>query len=73
MSFLDGADYAKALKEMNGKYIGSRPCKLRKSTWDDRQDVSKKAKSGKPVPKRKNFDKRKHIGTLLQMKRGPEP
>ena len=25
-----------ALKEMNGKYIGNRPCKLSKSTWKER-------------------------------------
>jgi len=36
VSFLDSLDMAKALKEMNGKYIGNRPCKLRKSTWDER-------------------------------------
>ena len=24
----------KALREMNGKYVGNRPCKLSKSTWD---------------------------------------
>lgn len=45
VSFLDSNDFAKALKEMNGKYIGNRPCKLRKSTWDER--------SAKPAPKRK--------------------
>lgn len=36
VSFMDVADFAKALREMNGKYIGNRPCKLRKSTWDER-------------------------------------
>lgn len=25
-----------ALKEMQGKYIGNRPCKLSKSTWKER-------------------------------------
>lgn len=33
---MDGNDFAKALKEMNGKYIGNRPCKLSKSTWNER-------------------------------------
>lgn len=36
VSFLNSEDFAKALREMNGKYIGNRPCKLRKSTWDER-------------------------------------
>lgn len=36
VSFLDAADFAKALREMNGKYIGNRPCKLTKSSWDER-------------------------------------
>ena len=31
VSFLDPYDCAKALREKNGKYIGNRPCKLRKS------------------------------------------
>ena len=26
----------KALREMNGKYIGNRPVKVRKSTWKER-------------------------------------
>ncbi|XP_065836096.1 RNA-binding protein 42-like [Oscarella lobularis] len=43
ISFADGHDYLKALKEMNGKYIGNRPVKLTKSVWKDRNiDVVKK-------------------------------
>lgn len=48
VSFSDSKDYAKALKEMNGKYIGNRPVKLKKSSWQDRllkPDKSKKKKS----------------------------
>ncbi|GAX77357.1 hypothetical protein CEUSTIGMA_g4803.t1 [Chlamydomonas eustigma] len=45
VSFLDSADFAKALKEMQGKYIGNRPCKLSKSTWDER--LAPKNKQGK--------------------------
>mmetsp|Transcript_25746 Transcript_25746/g.72120 ORF Transcript_25746/g.72120 Transcript_25746/m.72120 type:complete len:314 (+) Transcript_25746:59-1000(+) len=37
VSFLDPVDFTKALKEMNFKYIGNRPCKLRKSSWKDRE------------------------------------
>lgn len=36
VSFKDPNDFMKALREMNGKYIGNRPVKLRKSTWKDR-------------------------------------
>jgi len=44
VSFSDPGDFAQALKEMNGKYIGNRPCKLRKSRWKDRLDDDKMAK-----------------------------
>jgi myo-inositol-hexaphosphate 3-phosphohydrolase len=37
VSFKDPADYARAMREMNNKYIGSMPVKLRKSRWEDRQ------------------------------------
>lgn len=36
VSFLDPADGAAALREMNGKYVGQRPVRLRKSTWEER-------------------------------------
>ncbi len=36
VSFLDPFEGLKAMREMNGKYIGSRPCKLKKSDWKDR-------------------------------------
>jgi RNA recognition motif-containing protein len=32
VSFLDHAEGAKALRQMHGKYIGNRPCQLKKST-----------------------------------------
>ncbi|KAJ8610293.1 hypothetical protein CTAYLR_009065 [Chrysophaeum taylorii] len=46
VSFMDPFDCAKALREMNGKYIGNRPCKLMKSNWKDRmlKEVEKKDK-----------------------------
>jgi RNA recognition motif-containing protein len=49
VSFKDPEDYRKAMREMNGKYVGSRPVKLRKSTWKDRDLSSrtmKKIKKG---------------------------
>ena len=59
VSFADSADMVRALKEMNGRYIGNRPCKLRKSTWQER-DVgtgktlgpTKKTKGNKHASKR---------------------
>ncbi|KAJ3056737.1 hypothetical protein HK097_004598 [Rhizophlyctis rosea] len=36
VSFKDPNEFVKALREMNGKYVGNRPIKLRKSTWDER-------------------------------------
>ena len=46
VSFRDPTDFTKAMKEMNGKYVGSRPIKLRKSNWKDRNidEVRKKQK-----------------------------
>ncbi|KAL3641799.1 hypothetical protein CASFOL_012614 [Castilleja foliolosa] len=38
VSFSNPADLGAALKEMNGKYVGNRPIKLRKSTWTERTD-----------------------------------
>ena len=35
-SFADLASMVKALREQDGKYIGNRPCKLKKSTWQSR-------------------------------------
>eukprot|EP00049_Salpingoeca_infusionum_P010093 m.170906 g.170906 ORF g.170906 m.170906 type:complete len:262 (-) comp14538_c1_seq2:1730-2515(-) len=41
VSFKDGKEWIRALKEMNGKYIGNRPVKLTRSTWKER-DLKKK-------------------------------
>ncbi|XP_048529729.1 RNA-binding protein 42-like [Triticum urartu] len=38
VSFANASDLAAALKDMNGKYVGNRPIKLRKSTWKSRID-----------------------------------
>ncbi|KAI4370236.1 hypothetical protein MLD38_018606 [Melastoma candidum] len=38
VSFGNPSDLAAALKEMNGKYVGNRPIKLRKSNWKERTD-----------------------------------
>jgi len=40
-SFKDPWDMTKALREMQGKYIGNRPVKVRKSTWKERAEDGK--------------------------------
>eukprot|EP01126_Amoeba_proteus_P006758 TRINITY_DN1236_c0_g2_i10.p1 TRINITY_DN1236_c0_g2~~TRINITY_DN1236_c0_g2_i10.p1 ORF type:complete len:145 (+),score=21.66 TRINITY_DN1236_c0_g2_i10:427-861(+) len=49
ISFMDPQEFVKALREMNGKYICNRPCKLTKSRWAERNlnEVKKKGKGGK--------------------------
>jgi len=36
ISFKEPQDFIRAMKEMDGRYVGSRPIKLRKSTWRNR-------------------------------------
>ncbi|CAG9763004.1 unnamed protein product [Ceutorhynchus assimilis] len=48
VSFKEPIDFTKAMKEMNGRYVGSRPIKLRKSTWRNRcMDIVKKKEKEK--------------------------
>ncbi|XP_008185806.1 RNA-binding protein 42 isoform X3 [Acyrthosiphon pisum] len=48
VSFKDPADFIKATKELNGRYVGSRPIKLRKSMWKNRSlEVTKKKEKEK--------------------------
>lgn len=48
VSFKDPQDFIKAMREMNGRYVGSRPIKLRKSTWRDRNiDIVKRKQKEK--------------------------
>lgn len=44
VSFAAGEDMIAALREMNGKYVGSRPVKLKKSNWQRRNLDSTKRK-----------------------------
>lgn len=44
VSFANGGDMVAALKEMNGKYVGNRPVKLRKSNWQKRNMSVEKRK-----------------------------
>lgn len=48
VSFKDPNDFMKAMREMNGKYIGNRPIKMRKSSWKDRDfQVARKKEKAK--------------------------
>ncbi|XP_014249165.1 RNA-binding protein 42 [Cimex lectularius] len=48
VSFKDPQDFIRATKEMNGRYVGSRPIKLRKSSWKSRSmDVVRKKEKEK--------------------------
>ncbi|XP_075145464.1 uncharacterized protein LOC142220296 [Haematobia irritans] len=50
VSFREPQDFIKAMKEMDGRYVGSRPIKLRKSTWRQRSlDVVKKKEKEKQL------------------------
>jgi RNA recognition motif-containing protein len=46
VSLLDPIEFLRALKEMNGSYIGNRPCKLKKSNWKQR-NLEERFKEGK--------------------------
>jgi len=43
VSFMDSNDCANALRDLQGKYVGNRPIKLRRSNWDKR-DLRKQQK-----------------------------
>uniref|UniRef100_A0A6B2EI30 RNA-binding protein 42 n=1 Tax=Phlebotomus kandelakii TaxID=1109342 RepID=A0A6B2EI30_9DIPT len=49
ISFKEPQDFIRAMKEMDGRYVGSRPIKLRKSTWKARgvEAVKKKEQEKK--------------------------
>lgn len=49
VSFSDPTDMVLALREVNGKYIGNRPCMLKKSNWEDRNIDSEKNKNAEPI------------------------
>ena len=55
VSFLDPADGVQALREMQGKHIGQRPVRLRKSTWEERGGGS--GPGGGRLPSKERFKK----------------
>jgi hypothetical protein len=44
VSLLGQDDYIKAMREMDGKYVGNRPIKLKKSDWVAKSANSKAIK-----------------------------
>ncbi|CAI9266641.1 unnamed protein product [Lactuca saligna] len=58
VSFSNPTDLAGALKEMNGKYVGNRPIKLRKSNWKERTDVEALARQKKHTQRKKQLPKK---------------
>lgn len=55
VSFASAHDMLTAIKEMNGKYVGSRPVKLRKSSWEKRtlsKDKWKQVRAIRTISKR---------------------
>ena len=44
VSFTEADDYIKAMREMNGKYVGNRPIRMKRSTWKDRSLLNSKSK-----------------------------
>ena len=47
VSFLNAEDALKAYREKNGKYLGSRPIKITKSSWNERQFAPKNDRKNK--------------------------
>lgn len=47
VSFLDPMDCIKAIREQNGKYLGSRPMTIKRSDWKDRDIKEVKKKDNK--------------------------
>ena len=59
VSFLNPQDFLKALKEMNGKYVGNRPVKITKSSWKDR-DLNSEKNQFLPSDFKKHSQKETH-------------
>jgi len=59
VSFKDPNDFVRAIKELDGRYVGSRPIKLRKSNWKNRN-----------IDQARKRDKERH--QLLGIKKMPK-
>jgi RNA recognition motif-containing protein len=60
ISVTDVNDYIKLMREMNGKYVGNRPIRLKRSTWKDRSVMYSKSKMQEAV-----FVKKKRKGEII--------
>ena len=50
VSFSDPVDMLSALREVNNKYIGNRPCTLKRSKWEERSSVPESQKTTSSLP-----------------------
>ena len=69
VSFADPVDMVAALREVNGKYIGNRPCMLKKSKWEDRNIDSEKNVSAAPL----EHVRAEGYRNVHKFKRNPKP
>ena len=70
VSVTDVNDYIKIMREMNGKYVGNRPIRLKRSTWKDRSVKYSTSKMTEAVFIKKKRNKGEIINTpeLTDMK-----
>ena len=73
VSFADPAHGAAALREMDGKHVGQRPVRLRKSTWEERSGQGATAAAGggsSRLPSRERFKKHCIVPRADSLKKG---
>ena len=63
VSVMDLNDYIKIMREMNGKYVGNRPIRLKRSTWKDRSVMYSTSKMPDAVFLKKKRNKGEIINT----------
>jgi len=61
VSLLDSRDFAQALREMHGRYVGNRPVMLKRSRLHERQDNPESQSTGKVGKGKGKLGKRKHL------------
>ena len=70
VSVTDVNDYIKIMREMNGKYVGNRPIRIKRSTWKDRSVMYSKSKMQEAVflKKKRNKGETINLPELTDMK-----
>ena len=63
VSVTDVNDYIKIMREMNGKYVGNRPIRIKRSTWKDRSVMYSKSK----VPDAIFLKKKRNKGETINL------